>query len=135
MSVWMSKLIEKYSEINEKKKLDPVGQADADIDNDGDVDSTDKYLHNRRKAIKKSMQKEAEDKTTPCPNCEGSMENHSPDCKSSKESKQKDDTAVVNPKQEKTQSEDAGIDAMKKAGNAKADAEAAERKKNAGNHL
>lgn len=103
MSVWMSKLIEKYSEINEKKKLDPVGQADADIDNDGDVDSTDKYLHNRRKAIKKSMQKEAEDKTTPCPNCEGSMENHSPDCKSNKESKAKDDTAVVNPKQEKNE--------------------------------
>ena len=36
-------------------KLDPVGQADADIDNDGDVDSSDKYLHKRRKAIKKSM--------------------------------------------------------------------------------
>ena len=33
----------------EEKKLDPVGQADADIDNDGDVDKSDKYLHNRRK--------------------------------------------------------------------------------------
>ena len=41
-----------------KKKLDPVGQADADIDNDGDVDSSDEYLHNRRKAIKKSMKNE-----------------------------------------------------------------------------
>ena len=39
-------------------KLDPVGKADADIDNDGDVDSSDKYLHNRRKAIKKAMKKE-----------------------------------------------------------------------------
>jgi len=38
-----------------EKKLDPVGQADADIDNDGDVDSSDKYLHRRRKAIKKAM--------------------------------------------------------------------------------
>jgi hypothetical protein len=44
--------------ITEKKKLDPVGKADADIDNDGDVDKSDKYLHNRRKAIKKSMKKD-----------------------------------------------------------------------------
>lgn len=36
-------------------KLDPVGKADADIDNDGDVDKSDKYLHNRRKSIKKAM--------------------------------------------------------------------------------
>ena len=40
---------------SEAKKLDPVGKADADIDNDGDVDSSDDYLKNRRKAIKKSM--------------------------------------------------------------------------------
>ena len=39
----------------EAKKLDPVGKADADIDNDGDVDSSDEYLKNRRKAIKKAM--------------------------------------------------------------------------------
>jgi hypothetical protein len=42
----------------EESKLDPVGQADADIDNDGDTDSSDEYLHKRRKAIKKSMKKE-----------------------------------------------------------------------------
>ena len=42
-------------------RLDPVGKADDDIDNDGDVDSSDKYLHKRRKAIGKAMQKE--DKT------------------------------------------------------------------------
>ena len=34
--------------------MDPVGQGDADIDNDGDVDKSDKYLHNRRKAISKA---------------------------------------------------------------------------------
>ena len=44
-----------FGRIEEKKKMDPVGQADADIDNDGDVDKSDKYLHNRRKAIKKAM--------------------------------------------------------------------------------
>ena len=37
--------------------LDPVGQEDADIDNDGDTDKTDKYLHNRRKAIGKAIKK------------------------------------------------------------------------------
>jgi hypothetical protein len=42
-------------------KLDPVGKADADIDNDGDVDKSDEYLHNRRKAIKKAMKKEDTD--------------------------------------------------------------------------
>lgn len=49
----------------EEDKLDPVNKKavkkkfddrkDKDIDNDGDVDSTDKYLHKRRKAISKSM--------------------------------------------------------------------------------
>ena len=37
------------------KKLDPVGQADGDIDNDGDEDETDAYLKNRRKAIGRAM--------------------------------------------------------------------------------
>lgn len=47
-----------------EEKLDPVGKADADIDNDGDVDSSDEYLKNRRKAISKAMKKE--DKDDPC---------------------------------------------------------------------
>jgi hypothetical protein len=38
-----------------EKKLDPVGKADADIDNDGDVDKSDKYLHARRKKIGKIL--------------------------------------------------------------------------------
>ena len=33
---------------------------DKDIDNDGDVDSSDKYLHKRRKAISKSIKKDKE---------------------------------------------------------------------------
>lgn len=67
-----------------KKQMDPVGKADADIDNDGDVDSSDKYLHKRRKAIAKSMKKEGEGKVTPCPSCEGSTENHDPECPKAK---------------------------------------------------
>ncbi len=37
--------------------LDPVGREDSDIDNDGDTDKSDKYLHNRRKAIGKAISK------------------------------------------------------------------------------
>jgi hypothetical protein len=37
------------------EEMDPVGHEDADIDNDGDVDKSDKYLANRRKAIDKNM--------------------------------------------------------------------------------
>ena len=37
------------------KGLDPVGKEDSDIDNDGDVDKSDKYLHKKRKAIGKAI--------------------------------------------------------------------------------
>ena len=40
-----------------EKKMDPVGKEDKDIDNDGDHDSTDKYLLKRRKAIGKAIAK------------------------------------------------------------------------------
>ncbi len=40
-----------------KKKLDPVGKEDKDIDNDGDHDKSDKYLLNRRKTVAKAMGK------------------------------------------------------------------------------
>jgi hypothetical protein len=38
-----------------KEKLDPVGQEDDDINNDGKVDKTDKYLKNRREKISKAI--------------------------------------------------------------------------------
>ena len=37
--------------------LDPVGKEDKDVNNDGKVDGTDKYLLNRRKAIGKAISK------------------------------------------------------------------------------
>jgi len=40
-----------------EKKMDPVGQEDKDINNDGKTDGTDKYLMNRRKAIGKAIAK------------------------------------------------------------------------------
>ena len=38
-----------------QEKLDPVGQEDDDINNDGKVDKTDKYLKNRREKINKAI--------------------------------------------------------------------------------
>jgi hypothetical protein len=43
-----------------KEALDSVGKEDGDIDNDGDKDSSDKYLQARRDAIGKSMEKKEE---------------------------------------------------------------------------
>jgi hypothetical protein len=42
----------------QKEAMDPVSKADADINNDGKVDGSDKYLHARRKAIGKALRKE-----------------------------------------------------------------------------
>ena len=50
---------EKIDAVNKtavKKKFDD--RKDKDIDNDGDVDSSDKYLHKRRKAISKAIKSE-----------------------------------------------------------------------------
>jgi len=52
------KLIDDSRAILESKKLDPVGKADDDIDNDGDTDSSDEYLKKRRAAISKAMKDE-----------------------------------------------------------------------------
>lgn len=46
-----------------KESLDPVGKEDDDIDNDGDVDKTDKYLHKRRQAVGRAMKEGDEDLT------------------------------------------------------------------------
>ena len=40
--------------------LDPVGKEDADVDNDGDVDKSDKYILNRRRKIGKAIRTRAE---------------------------------------------------------------------------
>jgi hypothetical protein len=56
------------SEAKKEEKLDPVDpkavkkdfddREDQDIDNDGDTDKSDEYLHNKRKAISKSVKKD-----------------------------------------------------------------------------
>ena len=69
-SVWSA-----YQEVQEKKKapvtkkdddgegMDPVGKEDGDIDNDGDKDSSDEYLANRRKKIGKEIKKEGSEES------------------------------------------------------------------------
>ena len=52
----MGHILNRYYDIDEA--LDPVGQEDDDVDNDGDVDDSDKYLKKRRDAISKAIKKE-----------------------------------------------------------------------------
>lgn len=63
----MKRMARAYEEVNEKK-LDPVNHSalkkdfkdreDKDIDNDGDTDKSDEYLHKRRKAVSKAVKGE-----------------------------------------------------------------------------
>ena len=55
----MSDALKKVQQFDEKKKLDPVGKEDSDVNNDGKVDSSDSYLKNRRKTVKAAIAKEA----------------------------------------------------------------------------
>ena len=61
-----------------EKKMDPVGKADGDIDNDGDEDSSDEYLKKRRAAIKAKLKGDKSD------NAEDSVD-HGVGCSSAKE--------------------------------------------------
>jgi hypothetical protein len=53
---------EECIQINEfkKLKLDPVGEEDSDVDNDGDVDSSDRYLKNRRNVVTREVNSDLE---------------------------------------------------------------------------
>ena len=55
----MGHILNRYYDIEEA--LDPVGKEDDDVDNDGDVDDSDKYLKKRRDAISKNIKKEEVD--------------------------------------------------------------------------
>ena len=56
----MIKLINLLERKSISKPLDKVGKEDDDINNDGKIDKTDKYLKRRRSVISKNI-KEAED--------------------------------------------------------------------------
>ena len=59
----VSEALDKVNPVAVKKKFDD--RKDKDIDNDGDTDSTDKYLHKRRAAISKAMKEDLNDKDKP----------------------------------------------------------------------
>lgn len=46
---------EESEDDDDDEELDPVGQEDDDVDNDGDSDSSDKFLKNRRRVIANKM--------------------------------------------------------------------------------
>jgi hypothetical protein len=69
-----------YYELLEAKKLDPVGEEDEDVDNDGDSDESDEYIKNRRKRIAQAI-KEAK--------CEEDEEDEDEDEEDEKEMKSK----------------------------------------------
>ena len=50
-------VLNRYYDIDEA--LDPVGKEDSDVDNDGDVDSSDEYLKKRRDTVSKAIKKES----------------------------------------------------------------------------
>tara|TARA_B100000131_G_scaffold278391_1_gene282842 strand:- start:3 stop:611 length:609 start_codon:yes stop_codon:yes gene_type:complete len=52
----MGNILNRYYDIEEA--LDPVGQEDDDIDNDGDSDDSDAYLKKRRDAVSKAVKNE-----------------------------------------------------------------------------
>ena len=82
--------------VKQREAMDPVDKKelkgkhadrdDKDIDNDGDADASDEYLHNRRKAVSKATGKESL-----AARIKGKM------------SAAKDDEVVMNPKKEKTE--------------------------------
>ena len=85
----ISNIFQAWQDVTEKKKLDPVNDKendkhfkdrnDKDIDNDGDTDSSDEYLHKRRAATddaidggKKPAKKVKEENDSKvCPKCNG----------------------------------------------------------------
>jgi len=61
LNVWAeaAKKSESMDKVNPKAlKKDFDDRKDKDIDNDGDVDDSDEYLHNRRKTVSKAVKKE-----------------------------------------------------------------------------
>lgn len=61
LNVWAeaAKKSESMDKVNPKAlKKDFDNRKDKDIDNDGDVDDSDEYLHNRRKTVSKAVKKD-----------------------------------------------------------------------------
>ena len=84
------KMIEqRLIEMREKKGLSPAQKKHLDKDKDGDIDGKDFEILRKKKD-------ESSDKMTPCPSCDGSMDNHDPECpKAKNESTDLDDKSAT----------------------------------------
>jgi hypothetical protein len=51
---------ERIKKLGYNEALDPVGKEDSDVDNDGDIDKSDKYLQAKRDAISKNIKEDHE---------------------------------------------------------------------------
>ena len=78
MATWGSKknyglpdsVLDAVREVISEKKLDPVDKKavkkdfddrkDKDLDNDGDTDDSDEYLHKKRQAVSKAIEKDSD---------------------------------------------------------------------------
>ena len=98
----LKEIAEAYQLVYEKKKLDPVGKEDDDVDNDGDVDSSDKYLHKRRKAIGKAMKSESLKETVIAMWQEAAKKSESQDMEQDKDGDGMDDDGKPKKTKEKT---------------------------------
>jgi len=58
---WSNEIEKHFKGLITEAKLDPVGQEDDDINNDGEVDSSDEYLKKRRDTVSKAVKNEEEE--------------------------------------------------------------------------
>ena len=55
---WSNEIEKHFKSLINEAKLDPVGKEDDDINNDGEVDSSDEYLKKRRDTVSKAVKNE-----------------------------------------------------------------------------
>jgi hypothetical protein len=58
---WSNEIGKHFKSLINEAKLDPVGKEDDDINNDGEVDSSDEYLKKRRDTVSKAVKNEEEE--------------------------------------------------------------------------
>ena len=58
---WSNEIEKHFKSLINEAKLDPVGKEDDDINNDGEVDSSDEYLKKRRDTVSKAVKNEEEE--------------------------------------------------------------------------
>lgn len=81
MNEYIKMIEERLLEMREKaKELSTAQKKHLDKDDDGDIDAKDFEMLRKKKS-------ESSEKMTPCPKCEGSVENHDPECPNNPDNK------------------------------------------------